>query len=155
MLLKSHNNLSFCGDNYISIQWTSSKVSKRKDEWCTNNLSKFQDKSFHNQSFIYEKTLSWKHCTCIMILCSKAKSLCAPRHLHVCAFDCNSSDATFTIGSFCEEFIWVWFLVWQPAWWEFCLLGVDWSFARYLAVSATLCILEYSLVAYRTTRGAK
>ena len=33
--------------------------------------------------------------------------------------------------------------------------AVDWSFARYLAVSATLCILEYSLVVYRTTRGAK
>ena len=33
--------------------------------------------------------------------------------------------------------------------------GVDWT--GYLAVSATLtlCILEYSLVMYRTTRGAK
>ena len=45
MLLKSYDSLSFCGNNYITIQWTSSKVSKRKDEWCTNILSKFQDKA--------------------------------------------------------------------------------------------------------------
>ena len=52
MLLKSHNSLSFCGNNYISIQWTSSKVSKWKDEWCTNILSKFQDKSLHTQFYV-------------------------------------------------------------------------------------------------------
>ena len=57
MLLKSHDSLSFCGNNYITIQWTSSKVSKWKNEWYTNILSKFQDKSFHNNS-LHEKTLS-------------------------------------------------------------------------------------------------
>ena len=51
MLLNSYDSLLFCGNNYITIQWTSSKVSKWKDEWCTNILSKFQDKSFHNNSF--------------------------------------------------------------------------------------------------------
>ena len=36
------------------------------------------------------------------------------------------------------------------------LVGVNsWSFARYLAVSATLWILECSLVVYNTTRGVK
>ena len=58
MLLKSYNSLSFCGNNYITIQLTSSKVSKWKDEWCINILSKFQDKIFHNNSFTWKKTLS-------------------------------------------------------------------------------------------------
>ena len=57
MLQKSHDSLSFCGNNYIIIQWTSSKVSKQKDEWCTNILSKFQDKNLHNNSFTKKKNI--------------------------------------------------------------------------------------------------